>query len=144
MTEGTFEPQSPMFVTGKIAAEVVDTGQNPSTIIRVGELWYVHVTWSMVGPWVPTINGTWYVSVLEESMGQGPEGSLVNAESVPVNSVPLGTNPFSRSYDQYFPIPSTALPAGAFKLVTVLTIKDSNGFPVPMAAFCEGPIVQIY
>ncbi len=144
MTDGIFEPQDTSYVTGTMSIEVLDTGRNPSTIIRVGDLWYMHVKWTITGPWVPTVNGTWFVSVLEESMGLGPEGALVNAEPVPVDSVPLTPNPFTRIYEHYFPIPATALPAGAYKLVTTLTLKESGGLPIPMAAFCEGPIVQMY
>jgi hypothetical protein len=139
-----FEPQMPGFLTGTINATVIDpAGLVPQTnIIQIPDQWRVRVQWSISGLFVPMLapGATWKVSVYLESIGPGLE-SQVASLNVPLGA-PMG---LTHTYDHTLIVPGNypGLTAGAYKLVTVLTI-DNGGAPWPMAGFVDGPVLQFY
>jgi hypothetical protein len=41
-------------------------------------------------------------------------------------------------------VPAGTLTEGPYRVVTILTFKNQHGAPQELAAFVEGPIIQIY
>ena len=64
-------------------------------------------------------------------------GSVV----VPLNAAP--PLPLPRNYHAFVNVAGNTLAAGAYRLVTLINYSHL-GIPLEMAAFEEGPIIQVY
>jgi hypothetical protein len=117
----------------------VETAAIPSNVD-----WIARVDWEIHGPLVTLITGAWKVSVFLESIGPGGEGGGTPA-IVPVESGLLFSGPPpQRTYQKDIVIPAGAFPPGAYKMVTTITHEVREGVPTSMAAFQEGPVLQIF
>jgi hypothetical protein len=145
-----FEPQLPSWLEGTLSAAVRDpAGLKPSrTIIQIPDAWAVRVQWTVSGmlAGVVTESTTWHVRVYLESLGVGLEDEVGKAD-VLGNSVALSSSG-ERSYDITIPVPGNlvGLTAGAYKMVTVLTLDNgaTPATPLPIAGYVEGPVLQFY
>jgi len=141
-----FEDPFGTFFVGTITATVLDpSGNPPSTIIKTTDAWAIQVDWSAGGPVAGVMGGTWHVKVFVESIGGGFEGPVGSAD-VAVGSVPPA--PLPRNYTTSVLVPAGTVPAGplkvrAYKVVSLLTY-DNLGVTWELAAYHEGPIIQIY
>jgi len=117
----------------------------PTTIIRTDQSWAVQVSWENTGLATGMIDGKWHLHVFAESMGQGVEKTLTDPND---HIFPLQPGP-APTYSRHFHVPAGSLPAGPtgvtlYKIVTSLTYIDAAGNRGPIAAYVEGPIIQIY
>jgi len=137
-----FEPQT-LQITVSISAHVHDpVGQNPDRhIIQIPDAWQVHVYWEVSGDAVTTFapNAQWRVRVSLESLGPGLEAVVGEITEL------MGAPASAHSYNRFINVPGNipGLVAGAYKLVTVLTLEN-NGLPCPIAGYVEGPVLQFY
>lgn len=131
----------PLLVGNTVAVVEDPAGVNPpSTIIQAEDAWRVHVDWSITNIAAPFLGGDWQVRVYAESIGGGFEG-LLGTVSVPLNTaLPL---PLPRQYHAFVNVAGGFLAAGAYRLVTLINYSNL-GVPLEMAAFEEGPIIQVY
>jgi hypothetical protein len=137
-------------LTGSIEAEVHDdTGVAPTTIIKAGSPWSVHVDWEMNGPGANLVAGTWHVHVNLESIGPGPEISLF--EFADPDCMNQAFPNLLLQYNCHFDVPGSVIDSSvvphqglAMKLVVLLTAVDTLGNRAPIAAYYEGPILQFY
>lgn len=140
----TFEsPYTPAQVSLDMTVEVLDPNgiHPPHTIIQVEDAWQIKVEWEFDGNAWRSLGGNWLLSVYAESIGEGPEKALADNVSVPFN----GTGEYEETVDvpAFDPVTLAGLPVGAYRLVTLLT-AENFGVRQEMAAFMEGPIIQIY
>lgn len=137
----TFEVPNPLVLNGTLSAALHDPGQAPATIVKTTDAFHVHAVWSIDGPAAGVMGGDWHLSAYLESIGLGFEGQIGATVNVPLAGTP--PVPLPRNYHADINVAAGAVPAGAYKLVTVL-LYTNGGFPNEIAAFSEGPIVQFY
>ena len=131
----------PLLVGNSVAVVEDPAGINPpSTILQTEDPWRVHVDWSITNGAAPFLGGDWEVRVYAESIGGGFEG-LLGSVTVPLNSAP--PMPLPRQYHVFVNVAGGLLAAGAYRLVTLINYSNL-GVPLEMAAFEEGPIIQVY
>ena len=131
-------------LTGTIDASVHEHGgASPTTIIRTDNSWAVNINWTFKGILSTMITGRWHVHVLLESIGEGPEYSLFDADA-DQELKPGGTG----DYFCHFDVPAGRVAAGhegsAYKMVVTLTYRNPMGQPRPVAAYYAGPVLQFY
>jgi hypothetical protein len=129
-------------LTATVNAEVRDPeGIEPSTIIQTEDAWLIRVEWEISGPAAPFLGGDWHVSAYLESIGGGDfEDQVGDTVDVPLSDAdPAQT----RSYSTDIDVLGDTVPAGAYKLVTLINYTHLD-MPCEMAAFAEGPILQFY
>jgi hypothetical protein len=138
-----FEHPFGALLSGVTTAAVNDpNGINPpSTIIQTEHAWEVRVNWEVTGLVAPFLGGEWLVSAFAESIGPGGEQQVGATAVVPLASAPPLPTP--RQYAATINVAAGTLTPGAYKLVTLITYQN-GGFPLEMAGFVEGPVVQIY
>jgi len=120
---------------------------DPTTIIRTDQSWAIQVSWKNTGLATGMIDGKWHLHVFAESLGAGPEVTLTDLPEDHIFDLNPGPSPVS--YSRHFHVNAGALPVGPegvrlYKLATSLTYIDAAGNRGPMAAYVEGPIIQIY
>lgn len=115
-------------------------GFQPNTIIQTEDAWVVRVNWQISGPGAPMLAGDWTVRAFLESIGPGFEGQVGPAKVVSLNTAPPAA---VRNYTTDINIAGGAVPAGAYKLVTLINYSHL-GVPGEMAAYTEGPVLQFY
>ncbi|MEZ4868367.1 MAG: hypothetical protein R3C14_43970 [Caldilineaceae bacterium] len=137
-----FETVFGTLLTGTIDTQVEDpAGINPpANIIQTDDPWDVKVDWSISGVAAPFLGGDWKVTVYVESIGPGPEQQVGTTANVPLASV---SPAFTRNYTTTVSVGAGTLPAGSYKLVTLLNYSN-GGLPQEMAAFDDGTIIQLY
>lgn len=138
-----FEHPFGKLLHGVAWAEVRDPQgiEPPSTILQLEHPWIIEVHWTLSGVAAPFLCGEFEVKAFAESIGPGPEKQVGATQRVPLNVVlPL---PTPRSYRTSIHVAAGELGEGAYKLVTLITYKN-GGLPMEMAAYVEGPIVQVY
>jgi hypothetical protein len=147
--EMAFEAPFGGLLTGTAEITVKDPAgiTPPSTIIQTDDAWQVEVKWEIDGAIAPFIGGEWEVSVFVEAIGPGEEKQVGTTKNVPLsNAAPL---PLPRQYTTAVDVPAfdpnagVGLDKGAYRLVTLVNFKHL-GVPLEMAAFVEGPILQVY
>ena len=137
-------------LTGNISAVVRDdTGEEPTLIIKAGAPWAVDINWELKGKNWHMIAGNWHVHVNLESIGPGPELSLVDFGDPDCQNQPLPSA--NGEYSCRFDVPGSVISPAvvphqglAMKLVVLLTYVDPLGHRGPMAAYWEGPVLQFY
>ncbi len=132
-----FQVPNPLTLSGNITVNAIHelAGSAPSTIIKAGTPFHFHVSWTLGGSGVPFLGGVWKVKVNHESMGPGPEGESLPAVAVPVVG---GQTSYSAITT------SISLPAGTYKLVTVITYENPAGTPREIVGFEDGPLIQVF
>ena len=154
-------------LTGSISATVHEhEGVQPSTIIKVGDHWSVHVNWEMVdedgGDLWRMVAGHWHVHVNLESIGPGPEISLYEFADSECHwqELPSADGTYSCHFDvpgnviqdawdaampgQDFPhqgLPMKMLVMLSYYLPSATNILGERG---EIAAYQEGPVLQFY
>lgn len=125
---------------------VIDKDGEPNMVIDVDTPFDMKVEWHVSGLIGPALQGSiWTINVYAESMGPGPEVTLVKNLTVPFNwTGPVTT--FTKTIPNIDPVdPSTGLKLdGAYKLTLVITSTNSAGVRLHLAGFVEGPLVQFY
>ena len=125
-------------------------GAPPSTIIRTDQTWHIHVSWQTTGLATGMIGGTWHVHAYLESVGPGPDISVVDPAD---HFIPLTPGVSPVNYNIVLDVPPNVIglapgnnmnTTGLYKLVVALTYVDLTSAPGPMAAFEEGPTLQFY
>ncbi|MFZ1395841.1 MAG: hypothetical protein WAS33_03035 [Candidatus Promineifilaceae bacterium] len=135
---------------GNITAKVLDeTGVEPALIIKEGSPWAVDIKWEMKGSNWQMIGGYWHVHLNLESIGPGPDLSLVDFADPDCQNQPLPSA--TGEYSCHFDVPGDFISLNnvphqslAMKLVVLLTYVNRLGQRGPIAAYWEGPIVQFY
>lgn len=118
---------------------VLDPDSTPNRVLDTDRAFRIRVDWKTIGQSVQTLGGDWHVRAYYESMGPGPEGFF--AESVvPVS--PVAPPATSESYSTLLG-PASITTAGVYKIVVVLTHTNTNGSATELAAFGEGPLIQL-
>jgi hypothetical protein len=113
----------------------------PQTIIRTDQKWAVEVNWTNKGQVTGMIAGEYCVHLLLERMGPGTDLELTDTPHR-IKLIP-GESP--RVYTDHVDVPAGKVPAGIYKLVTVLQYWEPTGNPGPMAGYVEnGPLLQFY
>lgn len=116
-----------------------DPTQSTRTI-RCGQDWWVHLVWTASGWMNNAIDGNWYLQVFLEKMGIG-EFQLMEE---PITEPFVSEDPHTYHRDIPFVGQSVAVPPGLYKIAVSLTMKGSEGVPLPITAVAEGPILQFY
>ncbi|MFO7684305.1 MAG: hypothetical protein R6X34_30105 [Chloroflexota bacterium] len=136
-------------VKGKVRVpQVRDLGgvYPPHRIIQTDDAWEILSRWEIDDVGASYLGGTWTVRIFAEAMGPGADKELAKAE---VDLSAVAALPLPRQYEYLFEIPAfdvnpaKGLEPGVYKLVTVVNYAN-GGFPLEMAGFREGPIIQIY
>jgi hypothetical protein len=137
-----FQSPLPLTLNGHVHATLIhDPALPPSTVIKAGTPFQVHLDWGIDGTSVPFIAGTFHVTAYFERYGGGPEPEF-GPIAVPVVSVPLVGN--TRHYTTHIPVPA-GLPAGAYSLMVLITYTDTVGAPGPIAGMPDAEIIiQVY
>ncbi len=139
-----FQPFPAGVISGSISPSIItDPGLPPTEIIEAGVAFNVSINWSVTGPAVPMMAGTWNVAVRFESIGPGPEILLL----APAVAFTAGAfvPPFTRNYVGLtsVTVPAPALTVGAYSMVVLLTYVTPSGLPGPLAGVSDEKIVQI-
>lgn len=137
-------------LTGNISATIHEHGGvAPSTVIKAGTPWSVHIDWEMTGTNWHMVAGNWHVHVNLESIGPGPEISLFDFADPNCQNQPLPSA--DGTYSCHFDVPGNVFDPSivphqglAMKLVVLLTYVDPLGHRGPIAAYWEGPVLQFY
>jgi hypothetical protein len=140
-----FQALPGLVLSGTVSPSIVtDPNLPPTDIIESGVPFTVRIDWSVTGPAVPLMAGTWNVAARFEAIGPGPE-ILLAAPSVPFVAGAVGP-PTTRTYIGLtsVAVPAGALPVGAYTLVVLLTFVTPGGLPGPLAGFSDQRIIQIF
>jgi hypothetical protein len=119
----------------------------PKTILDSDQDLQIKVSWENHGLATGMVDGRWHLLVMAESQGPGPEVILVDPGD---HIFDLNPGPEPRSYSRTVDVPAGTLPVVGghgvtlYKLITSLTYFDAAGNRGPIAAYEEGPIIQIY
>ncbi|MBI5302186.1 MAG: hypothetical protein HY868_08620 [Chloroflexi bacterium] len=141
----TFDTLDPEHMEGVIGLQVIDADQDPNRVLEYNRDWFIKVDWTLTGKDqsgrqdVGSLGGEWSISAVAESIGPGQE-AVLDTQTVPLSNQPA-TSP--RSYTTTLTVPAQKLEPGAYKL-TVLVNYSNLGVPKRMAAFAEGPVIQIF
>lgn len=119
---------------------VVDPDTPPANIVKATDPFQVRVECHLFGTALISLGGDFRFEVYAESFGPGPEVTLGNASVNVAGGAGGATN---KTYTTNIPVAAGTLPAGVYKLVTVLT-HSNLGQPTNIVGFEEGPTIQIY
>ena len=117
-----------------------------SQLIDTDQAWGVKVDWEMHGILAKFLNATFELRILLESIGPGAELALP-ATVVEVDTLSAPWVGGQRVYSRKITIAAGTVPAGAYKLVTLLQLYDHanpGAKPYPVAGMVEGPIVNFF
>lgn len=137
------ETPFPAILSGNINAVVTDPADpgTPQTIIERDDDFHVIVNWNLTGPLAPFMAGEFTVKVyVEDIAATNYQGQIGPTMIVNLNEAPPVLN---RPYHRDFTITHGTIPAGVYRLTTVLTYANL-GVPLEMAGFVEGPLIQLY
>lgn len=114
----------------------------PTTIIRRNNPWAINVRWQTTGIGTGMVTGRWHLHTYLESIGPGPDVDLIDPADHVISLTP-GPSPVN--YFVHFDVPASKNPPeGLYKLGISLRYLEPTGSPGPMAAFVEGPVLQLY
>lgn len=119
----------------------------PTNHIRTTQAWGVEVKWRMEGAFVPFLIDQFQLRSFIESIGPGLEAALPMGGPVVVNTLaaPLQAGNV-REYSANINVPAGTVPAGVYKVVTVVQLHDDAppASPYPIVATVEGPILTFF
>jgi len=133
---------------GTFNANVVDNDGDPSTVLDAALDFKVTCDWQLSGFLVGALSGNFELAAYVESIGPGREQQIGTPPNVTV-TVPI------TGVANYGPIdisvPANTLPdqnalagdSGVYKLITVLSHRNTFGNFSDVSAFVEGPILRI-
>ncbi|MEL6926240.1 MAG: hypothetical protein AAFO94_19520 [Bacteroidota bacterium] len=109
---------------------------NPTNfIIQQGQALHCHFTFNVSGFLHPLLMANWTCTILLEKMGPG-EGPALPTTTINYNA--------TGNYNGTMTIPGS-LPVGTYRIVATLTcFHPLTGTPLPLAAFEDGKMVQVY
>ena len=120
---------------------VIDRDGNPNRVIDDQFAFDVKIKWSVRPPsTAKVLDGQWTVKLYAESVGPGPE-KQIGTTTRPATGV--------AAYKATITVPAGTLPSdvppdsGVYKLVIVITYRNTLGQLTEMAAFAEGPMVLL-
>jgi hypothetical protein len=137
-----FEHPFAGLLTGTVSVEVEDhEGIAPAAIIQTEDAWLIHVKWEIDGVAAPYLGGDWHVSAYLDPIGVTDFRDQVGVTvDVSLGEAALAR---ARSYSADIEVAGDTVPAGVYKLVTLVNYTHLD-VPCEMAAFAEGPILQFY
>jgi hypothetical protein len=117
----------------------------PSNVIRSDQEWGVRIEWQVRGPLVEWLDGEFYLHVVLESIGPGPEYDK-RGVPVPTLSVPvvLDNGEKTRNYYTEIEFSPGEIEVGVYKIATTLQLYGCSDNPTPIAGFVEGKMVNIF
>jgi hypothetical protein len=130
-------------LTGEYDAQVVDSGDAPSTVIRTEDGWAVRMQWHIDGALAHALGGRWRPQVALESQGTGLEkvvtGTLINYSSGAFSYI--GSQPRA-SFATTIPFAPGdpglgGRPDVPFQVTAMLTHIDPTNHPGPLAAVVD-------
>jgi hypothetical protein len=130
---------------GTFTAKVQDNNGDPTTVLDSSTDFKIVCDWSIVAAVALVLNGTFELTAYAESIGPGDEKKIASkSEAItgaltygPIDLVvPAGTLKDQAALD-------AAGESGTYKLVTVLTHRNTLGKVSDAVAIEEGPIVRI-
>lgn len=127
---------------------VTDQDNTPNHVLELDRDWNVAIKWQLTSGDPSTypldmIDGTWHIQLSVESLGPGFEGEVANVD-VPVANF-ITDEADLREWSHEFNIPVGQIPDEAvYKLVTLITFRDTDGDRKAMAGFAEGPALTFY
>ena len=101
----------------------------------------------MNGAFVPFLVDEFHLRTFIESIGPGLEAALPLAGPVVVNTLSSPLQPGNvRQYSANINVPAGTVPAGVYKVVTVVQMHDDAppSSPYPIVATVEGPIITFF
>jgi hypothetical protein len=114
-----------------VVTDPADPG-TPQTIIERDDDFHVIVNWNLTGPLAPFMAGEFTVKVyVEDIAATNYQGQIGPTMIVNLNEAPPVLN---RPYHRDFTITHGTIPAGVYRLTTVLTYANL-GVPLEMAGF---------
>ncbi|HSM58425.1 MAG TPA: hypothetical protein VK879_19885 [Candidatus Sulfomarinibacteraceae bacterium] len=143
-----FEPDVPGTFEGLATVDVVEPGGAPAAIIDTDDAFTIEVHWETKG-WVPPLfdgladTVEWQVTAYLEALGSGADMTL-GTESAKFNA---GAAPAAdqRDYDVSIAVAGSTVPAGAYRLITVILGENTaTGVKQRVAAFVDGPTLQFF
>jgi hypothetical protein len=140
-----FQPENVPFMTGTLSLTITDaSGIAPTNIIQQALGCTVNLTWTMSGLNVPVevaALGDFNPQVFLERQGPGAELAFAGAAVPVAGGAPSGPPP-TRTYTAAIPVPP-GVAVGLYRLTAVVTRTLPGGIPTGMAAFEDGPILQV-
>jgi hypothetical protein len=142
-----FEFPPPLSGSGP-SLQVLDPGGAPNTIIDTDDPFKLRVRWAVDQPGASLLGGQWLVAGYAESIGPGQEKQLGQAVPKPVSQGVPGGPPARLEYEVDIDVPAGTLQAegpnssGVYKLAVIVTHQNFGG-PTVLAAFVEGPVIQM-
>jgi hypothetical protein len=139
----------PVGVSGQFQAQVVDPqGNQPTNVIRTGELLGIDCRWFIDGALASSLGGQWRLQVVFEGLGTAVEFSGPSTAPVP-QAILDGRTGSGSPYTHEFRIPMTNAILGGqssvlAKVGVALTYIDAANTPGPIAAFVDLGVVQIF
>ena len=139
-TENDFDGLPELF--GRVDnVAVIDNDGNPNRVIDDQFAFDVTIAWSVRPPaTAQVLDGQWTVKLYAESVGPGPEKQIGTATRTATGV---------QNYTATITVPAGTLPSdvppdsGVYKLVIVITYRNTLGQLTEMAAFSEGPMVLL-
>lgn len=127
-------PLGPLAATASVL--IHDFDGTPNNVLDRNLSFSIHAEWQVTGALTSMLGGTWYVRAYAESMGPGPDYDL-GTVTEPVNPTPGAT------YVDHVAVAANTLNEGVYKLVLVITHRNTSGIETEAAGFAEGPLFQI-
>lgn len=123
---------------GMLTAETKDHDGDKNRVLENGRLNHIQVSWKLTGTLITddVLTGSWHLQAFFERIGAGPEFSVPSLAPIDVAWDHDGT------YSITIPIPAGTVPAGAYKVVVLLSHLNASGRPTRMAGFVELPMVR--
>lgn len=132
-------------VAEDITVEITDpSGIEPKLIIRENDPWKITAKWTLSGSFSNLLQGQFLVHAHVESMGEGAEIHVGDAEVVAKMTNPANYEAVIDVLGGTLPIVGAGETSTAYKVVTLVTYEWSDGKPSAMAGYNEGPILQVY
>jgi hypothetical protein len=133
---------------GEFDAHIHDPSGHPTNVIPTEDTWTVHATWYLQGPLAPLLDGTWYLQVAYESIGDGPEGVSPTVTRGYQSQGSLSGDMMSFDAEVVFPPHTPGIAPGqtstTYKVTAYLTFLTPASTPGPFAAVYDLGIVQIF
>jgi hypothetical protein len=137
--------QVPNPQSGTFTATVVDNNGNPSTVLDANQEFKINCEWELDTPLSQMLEGTFEISTYAEAIGAGVE-KRIGFLSVPIvlNQKNYGPVDVVVAADT-LPDQTTLLAdeSGTYKLVTLLTHRNSGGTVSDIVALEDGATARI-
>ena len=143
MSQTAFETYDPAHLSGHMNVTVLDPSDpgTPTNIIETDDAFAIRVDWSITGLAAPFLGGQWHVKAyIDDRDGVALSSGLLGSATVAVGP---SNGQSTRNYATTLKVAAGAVKPGLYDLTVAITY-DNFGPPMSIAAFSEGPILQIY